>query len=541
MTLPTARDHSGEAGAVLPFVAILLVVLLGFAAFTVDFGYQYAERRQAQSAADSGALAAAVTAFTANGDLQSVVDDALQFSDANTKWTYQIADWTGCADPDALAWTAADLGLLPGTNCVSFNAGFSEIRVQLPETRINTFFARVIGFDTLPVTAAAQASIELPSGSTTPPFVVLSGSKAGDEVCLRTSSGGPMPGRWIGNGTGNPATQSLASEAGYLPDPCDDLPGTSQYFGTLNPYFYEDADPDQSPDTSCKQILSGIDVGIAEGIDHNLSTFEPDYPAGSDVRVDGNGCPGGPAEAWPNTMDTQTGFTAGVLRCGLLSSGGGTCANGPVLDGITYPPRLQRGHYAGSGPQFAGEGMENLPLWYFLDSDLQTLAAPSGCKDLHAAVTASDPQWDYFDKKEGMIACLAAWTQGSDGPLFNDDLLESGRFAIIPLVAEPAFDTSPVHFNSFVPVFFQKLYQQGNGQGNPDPMCFSQAESASGNAGWYWHEAGQGFDCGRSNQNVDRLAGIVLDCGMLPSDTCEPDVSPTSPGGEVIYRVLLTQ
>jgi hypothetical protein len=72
-------------------------------------------------------------------------------------------------------------------------------------------------------------------------------------------------------------------------------------------------------------------------------------------------------------------------------------------------------------------------------------------------------------------------------------------------------------------------------------MCSSQAEAASGNAGWYWHEDGQGFDCGRSNQNVDRLAGIVLDCGMLPIDTCEPDVSPTSPGGEIIYRVLLTQ
>ena len=108
-------------------------------------------------------------------------------------------------------------------------------------------------------------------------------------------------------------------------------------------------------------------------------------------------------------------------------------------------------------------------------------------------------------------------------------------------MAESAFDTSPVHFNSFVPVYFQKLYQEGNGQGNPDPMCFSQAESASGNSGWYWHEAGQGFDCGRANQNVDRLVGIVLDCGMLPSDTCKPDVSPTSPGGEIIYRVLLTQ
>jgi hypothetical protein len=43
------------------------------------------------------------------------------------------------------------------------------------------------------------------------------------------------------------------------------------------------------------------------------------------------------------------------------------------------------------------------------------------------------------------------------------------------------------------------------------------------------------------HQNVDRLAGIVLDCGMLPIGTCKPDVSPTNPGGEPVYRVLLTQ
>ena len=75
--------------------------------------------------------------------------------------------------------------------------------------------------------------------------------------------------------------------------------------------------------------------------------------------------------------------------------------------------------------------------------------------------------------------------------------------------------------------------------GAPDPMCFSQAEGATGNAGWYRHEAGQLFDCGRSNQNIDRVAAIVLDCGMLSPDSCEPD--PQGPGGTLIYQVRLTQ
>ena len=48
---PTHREN----GAVLPIVALLIVILLVFAAFTVDFGAAWAKRRQLQSAADAGA------------------------------------------------------------------------------------------------------------------------------------------------------------------------------------------------------------------------------------------------------------------------------------------------------------------------------------------------------------------------------------------------------------------------------------------------------------------------------------------------------
>ena len=539
--------RDGEQGVTLVLVTLLVFVMLAFAALVVDLGYQEAQRRQAQSAVDSAVLAAGVTIFTSNGDLQAAIDDVLTFSDGNTKWSLPGASWLSCTDPDALQWTAADLGLSPATQCISFDGGFGEIRALLPTFQLDSFFGKIVGIDTLPVWAEAQAEIGLPFGTSTPPFVVLADAMAGDEVCLRTSSSGQdMPGQWIGNGVGggaaNQPTQPLASEPDYVPDPCDELPSTSQFFGTLNPYFYNDVDPSSNPDTACRSFGSNsIDFTIADGIDHILSSFEPDYPPGSDVRVEGVGCPQGPPSEFPNTMDLQTGFTAQKLRCGLLSSGGGTCSAGPDSpDNLTVKPRFQRGFFsAGPTRAFAGEDMENRPPWTFFRSDLQSVLVPGSCKAVDSGIGSTG--WDYYDLKEGFLDCLTDWGSGNfTTTLFSTDLLVSGRFAFIPQLAEGSLSSSPVHFNSFVPIFFHQLYQSGNRQGSPPAECFSQAEGATGNSGWYWHQAGQDFDCGRNNQNVDRVAAIVIDCGMLPAPTCTPD-STSAPGGDPVLEVRLTR
>jgi hypothetical protein len=59
-----------ESGATLPFFALILVVLLGFAAFAVDFGFAYLRQAQLQSVADAEALACARTysTCTSGGD-----------------------------------------------------------------------------------------------------------------------------------------------------------------------------------------------------------------------------------------------------------------------------------------------------------------------------------------------------------------------------------------------------------------------------------------------------------------------------------------
>jgi Flp pilus assembly protein TadG len=60
------RNSTGQRGVVLPLVALLMVVLLGFAAFAVDMGYLYVVKNELQNAADAAALAGASVLFTDN-------------------------------------------------------------------------------------------------------------------------------------------------------------------------------------------------------------------------------------------------------------------------------------------------------------------------------------------------------------------------------------------------------------------------------------------------------------------------------------------
>ena len=50
------KSNNSEGGQVLAFLAICFVVLLGFAALAIDGGMVFADRRQAQNAADASSL-----------------------------------------------------------------------------------------------------------------------------------------------------------------------------------------------------------------------------------------------------------------------------------------------------------------------------------------------------------------------------------------------------------------------------------------------------------------------------------------------------
>jgi len=58
--MPPVETRSSERGAILVFVAIAILMLMGFLTIVMDFGISWVSRGQAQNAADAGALAGAI-------------------------------------------------------------------------------------------------------------------------------------------------------------------------------------------------------------------------------------------------------------------------------------------------------------------------------------------------------------------------------------------------------------------------------------------------------------------------------------------------
>jgi len=365
----------------LVLAVIGMVVLLGFSAFAVDVGNQFAHRRQAQGAVDAAVLAGAVEISAPGATPQEAVNLIKQYVDLNLDVTVTDLQWVDdCSDPSPLAVTARDLGLIPATDCISF--GLDEIRVSLPVFEVETYFASVAGIDSLRYTAAANAEWTFPDGGNPPPFAVPVGIEGGDEACLRTSpSPVPVPPQFEGGGFGVPATMTGGV------DPCDDsvFVAGGSFFGTLDPYLYSEPNP-SPPNVQCTRPGSNvIDYGIAAGIDHAPGAFEPNYNSGAGVSAsnpvvaDGANCPQNAPRS--NTFQLQSGFTAQKLRCGLISTRSGSCIDGPDLDSVNATPRLQRGGFVQTTYRFSGEDLDNTPLWDFIRGDVGSLNVPSECVD----------------------------------------------------------------------------------------------------------------------------------------------------------------
>ena len=71
-----------EGGAVAVLVALMLVVLVGFAAIVIDIGHLYENRRQMQSAADAAALAGAHELIV-GADQATVLNTANEYAHRN--------------------------------------------------------------------------------------------------------------------------------------------------------------------------------------------------------------------------------------------------------------------------------------------------------------------------------------------------------------------------------------------------------------------------------------------------------------------------
>jgi len=134
-----------ENGQALVVIALAAVVLFGFTALAIDGSAKFSDRRHAQNAADTAALAGALSLVnnetTACGLLKEweclaflrAEDNGYDNFTNNQVWVFQ------CNDPDRLA---PDVPL----NCGAYEGNENYIEVII-YSDINTTFARVFGWD----------------------------------------------------------------------------------------------------------------------------------------------------------------------------------------------------------------------------------------------------------------------------------------------------------------------------------------------------------------------------------------------------------
>ena len=130
--------HRDERGVTIAFVAIIMFLLIGVVALSVDFGALYFDRRRMVNSADAAALAAALT--YAKKDAQCGTNDTPAKTQANSLATAN----TSVAKPDDRQ----------GQTPYTVNCSKRSVTVQYYLTH-KYFFANAIGFDTTPVVSRA--------------------------------------------------------------------------------------------------------------------------------------------------------------------------------------------------------------------------------------------------------------------------------------------------------------------------------------------------------------------------------------------------
>ena len=141
---------AGERGAVLIQVSVALLALLALSAFVFDYGVMWASRRQAQNAADAGALAGAVALAFDYGTQDEVREKARTIARTNLVWG-QAPD-VALMDVHIEA-CPSNPGLPPDPNCVRVEA----FRNQQRQNALPTFFGKLANVTNQGVRATATA------------------------------------------------------------------------------------------------------------------------------------------------------------------------------------------------------------------------------------------------------------------------------------------------------------------------------------------------------------------------------------------------
>ena len=408
--LITPSRAKSEDGATAILVALCLLLLMGMAAIAIDFGSASNERRQDQSAADVGSLAAVQFAKPTTGAGVCAGFSGISLARCNgAKEAMAVANAT-LDSPAAAVWAAAAecIGIPAGytaspiTPCVAFNANLQRAWVRVPTIEVATSFGRVLGVQQINTSADAIAVTLNENRQLLIPFLTPGSYAGGNYNCLKTS--------------GNPGWGV-----------CADLPSTGN-FGSADFFLYSNEQLGTT-EACTGGTNSRLVSNIARGVDHPLSV----HPTGSGGGVEEqNNCPIFSAE--PNSFYSQTGVGSN-LDDGLTRGGSAHSSIG------AYDGRIEQASggflVRNSGGSNPVTRLDHTPLWNYLIPTLSG-ACDKSLIDTHAE----------------MVACVT-WAKSTSTTIFMDSIIDAKRFGFTPLMWETDISSPSTlyHVKDYLPVY----------------------------------------------------------------------------------------
>lgn len=493
-----------DRGASALLIALAMMVLMGFAALALDSGLGFDDRRQQQSAADVGSLAAVQFARTGlvathpdcggltGSDLAACrgAEEVLDVVEGTLPGRYSDVEWNACVDSTKPAEYVRASFI---SDCITFTNNFQKVRVVLPGSDVDTAFGRILGVDSIRVGAFAEASMDLDIVGGVLPFAVGPSGASADHACF--------------------LAQATANLDIY---PCTS--STQGNFGKLSLHLYGN-ETYETPQACSGSNAARMATNIITGSDHPLELAST--TPGSTVN-DNTNCP-----VITNPVDeveTWTGNAAGALATGLF-------------DGISSPDL--EGRLRCKGSLSSDTSREEYPLGTYSSTDcvqvndlhpeeldhsgLWDYIAPGASSDIASADDCAPGGGNIVNRSE-METCLNAWK--SFGPphsqsLFTNALAESPRFGAVPLLdSDPGGGFSAYKIIGFLPVYLETVYLKCNA--NSCDTVHSPGEPASGpcpspltpttpSCGWP----------ANGNKNIEAMTAFILTLDMLPPEIAD--------------------
>lgn len=497
MTVAPDRLKDNERGASAILVAATLLLLMGFSALAVDSGVAFGDRRQQQSAADVGALAAvqfAKTTLTAAhpdcGALLGIdraacrgAEEALDVVSGTLAGRYSDADWDSCVDPSKPAEYTQQSFI---SDCISFTGNMRRARVVLPGTEVDTSFAAVLGFDSIAVGAFAEAGVEFDISGGVLPFAIGPSGAGVNQACFSANS-----------------TTNLTV------DPCSGP--TQGNFGKLNLRLYGNEDYG-TPQICTGNTAQRMATNIITGTDHPLEIGSASPGTVDDVL----NCPiiTNPVD----TVETWTGNASGAIGDGFFTGIATPALEGRLLckdgdAGEDYPQFTYVSKGCVSVNTLHPESMDHTPLWSYI--------APGANSEVVGGACA--PGGGPVKNRIEMEACLAGWRAWGTHTtnLFRKELTDSPRFGAVPLLdSDPGSGHASYQLNGFLPIYLETIYFKCNA--NACTTVHSPGEASTGacpnpvtptTTSCGWPDGG--------NQAVEAVTGFILTLDMLDPDVAE--------------------